>query len=113
MVGSGIKITPGGPVPYGSTVELRAVPGLGQKFVAGGSVVAGTNHPRQFTVPQSGPTVAALFAVGLAGWPVITNEPSNRVVSAGGSFILSVGAELLSDGGGAVKELPLGGSERT
>ena len=93
VVGSGrIEITPGGPVPYGSTVELRAVPGPGQKFVAWGSAVAGTNNPRLFTVTQPGPTVAALFAAGPAGFPVITNQPSPRVVAAGGSITLSVGA---------------------
>ncbi len=93
VLGSGqIEITPGGPVPYGSTVELRAVPNPGQKFVAWGNAVSGTNNPRLFTITQPGPTVAALFAAGPAGFPVITNQPSNRVVSAGGSFTLSVGA---------------------
>ena len=93
MVGSGrIEITPGGPVPYGSTVELRAVPGAGQKFVAWGSAVSGTNNPRLFTITQPGPTVAALFAAGPAGFPVFTSQPSNRVVSAGGGFTLSAAA---------------------
>jgi hypothetical protein len=63
-----------------------------EKFVAWGSAVSGTNNPRLFTVTQPGPTVAALFGAGPAGFPVITNQPSHRVVSAGGSFTLSVGA---------------------
>lgn len=93
MVGNGwIEVTPSGAVPYGSTVELRAVPGPGQKFVAWGSAVSGTNNPRLFNVTQPSPTVAALFAAGPPGLPVITLQPSNRVVSAGGSFTLSVGA---------------------
>ncbi len=92
VLGSGrIEIAPGGPVPYGSTVELRAVPNSGQKFVAWGNAVSGTNNPRLFTITQPGPTVAALFAPGPAGFPVITNQPANRVVSAGGSLALSVG----------------------
>jgi len=92
VLGSGrIEITPGGPVPYGSTVELRAVPNPGQNFVAWGIAVSGTNNPRLFTITQPEPTVAALFAAGPAGFPVVTNQPSPRVVSAGGSFTLSVG----------------------
>ncbi len=50
------------------------------------------SNPRLLTVTQPGPTVAALFAAGPAGFLVITNQPSHRVVSAGGSFTLSVGA---------------------
>jgi hypothetical protein len=93
MLGSGrIEITPGGPVPYGGTVQLRAVPGPGQKFVAWGGAVSGTNNSRPFTVTQPSPTVAALFAAGPAGLPFFTSQPSNRVVSAGGSVILSAAA---------------------
>ena len=93
VLGSGrIQITPGGPVPFGSTVELRAVPNSGPKFVAWGNAVSGTNNPRLFTVTQPVPTVAALFTAGAVGFPVITNQPSPRVVLAGGSFTLSVGA---------------------
>ena len=67
------------------------MPNPGQKFVAWGNAVSGTNNPRLFTITQPVPTVAALFAAGAAGFPVITNQPSPRVVSAGGSFTLSVG----------------------
>jgi hypothetical protein len=93
VVGNGrIEISPGGPVDYGSSVELRAVPGPGQKFVAWGNAVLGTDNPRLFTVTQPSPTVAALFAAGPAGLPVIQLPASNRVVSAGSSFTLNATA---------------------
>ncbi len=93
VVGNGrIEVSPSGPVDYGSSVELRAVPGPGQRFVAWGNAVLGTSNPGQLIVTQPSPTVAALFAAGPAGLPVIQLQPFGRVVSAGSSFNLSATA---------------------
>lgn len=93
-VGNGrIEITPAIPTAFGGTVELRAIPDSGQKFVAWGNAVTGTNNPRAFTVIQPNLTVAALFAAGPAGMPIITMQPSNRVLSGSAEATLSVAAD--------------------
>ncbi len=93
VVGNGrIEMMPAGPADYGSSIELRAVPGPGQRFVAWGNALLGTNNPSLFTVTQPNPTVAALFTAGPAGLPVITLQSSNVALSAGSSLALSATA---------------------
>jgi hypothetical protein len=64
VAGSGtVSAQPAFPLyPYGSTVELTAVPGQGDYFARWGNAASGSQNPLSFSVTTANPTVSALFA---------------------------------------------------
>jgi uncharacterized repeat protein (TIGR02543 family) len=83
--GSVTLLPPGGFYPYGTVVNLYAVPQPGNYFGIWGNAGSGTNNPLSFTVTSANLTISSLFAVLGAG-----------------EFALSV----VPDGGGQVSVYP-------
>lgn len=93
VVGNGsIQVVPPGPVPYGTPVQVMAVPAAGNFFVVWGGSIGGQTNPVSFLVTASTPLVSALFSVSVAGAPVITAAPASVSAGLGSNLILSVEA---------------------
>ena len=91
VLGNGrIEVVPSGLVRYGTTVQMLAVPGAGQQFVAWGGSVSGTTNPRFFQVTEGNPAASALFVALPLG---IIAGPSDQTVAAGSAVTLQVGAQ--------------------
>ena len=91
-VGPGhIELSDYGPVAYGATIQLRAIPDPGYVFLLWGGAVSGTANPRTFTVNDAMPNLAALFTTAPAGAPAITAQPASQITIPGSSATLAVG----------------------
>ena len=55
-------IPPGGFYPFGTVVQLYAMPQAGNYFALWGNAASGTNNPLSFTLTSASPTVSSLFA---------------------------------------------------
>ena len=66
---------PGGMYPYGTTVQIIAVPAAGNQFVFWGNAASGGTNPLPFVLTNANPTVSALFGALSAGQATLTVVP--------------------------------------
>lgn len=77
--GGGVLLNPqGGVYPYGSVVQLSAVPAAGNQFGIWGNAASGNLNPLFFTVTNANPTVSALFGPVGGGQSALTIVPVGR-----------------------------------
>ena len=86
VAGSGqIQLSPaGGLYPFGSVVQLAAVPQTGNYFALWGNAATGNTNPLYFTVTNPNPTISSLFAAlssNQAALTVLINGPGHVDVS--------------------------------
>jgi uncharacterized repeat protein (TIGR02543 family) len=85
-------IPPGGLYPFGTVVQLYAVPQSGNYFALWGNAGSGSSNPLSFVLTNANPTVSSLFASLGAGefaltvipngfGQVMVNPPANRYTS--------------------------------
>jgi len=86
---------PGGIYPYGTTVQLSAVPSAGNYFALWGNAGSGNVSPLAFVVTNAKPTVSSLFSA------VAGEQAALTVVPVGlGSISVSPRANVYSPGSG-------------
>jgi hypothetical protein len=82
--GSVLLNPPGGLYPYGTTVQVSAIPQAGKVFALWGNAASGNTNPLSFVVTNASPTVSSLFA------PLNSNQVALAVVPSGhGQILLS------------------------
>jgi hypothetical protein len=77
VIGNGtIRVLPDAPIyPYGTTVDLVAVPQAGYYFVRWSNAVNGVQSPRTYTMSSANPLVTAVFASLSDGQFALTLTP--------------------------------------
>ncbi len=93
--GSVILNPPGGVYPFGSVVQLSAIPTAGNYFGIWGNAASGNINPLFFTLTNANPTVSSLFA------PVSGGQVGFTVVSVGrGTITVTPRANVYAAGTG-------------
>ena len=86
---------PGGIYPYGTTVQLSAIPSNGNFFAIWGNAAGGNVNPLNFVLTNANPTVSSLFA------PVPGGQAALTVIPVGmGSISVSPRANAYATGSG-------------
>jgi hypothetical protein len=61
--GGSVSLNPlGGFYPYGTVIQVTAVPDAGKYFVLWGNAASGNSNPLQFALTNSNPTISSLFS---------------------------------------------------